>query len=101
MRASPTSPPEQVVVDASAMVDLLARTSDRCSAVRAAGSDRDARAGALRCRGVVGAGAHAARRRTHRAYVDAALEELRQVPVTRHGLSSLLAERGRAATPSA
>lgn len=25
------------------------------------------------------------------AYVDAALEELRQVPVTRHGLSSLLA----------
>ncbi len=35
------------------------------------------------------------------AYVDAALEELRQVPVTRHGLSSLLAERGRAATPSA
>ncbi|XTK94427.1 type II toxin-antitoxin system VapC family toxin [Mycobacterium tuberculosis] len=92
MRASPTSPPEQVVVDASAMVDLLARTSDRCSAVRA----RLART-AMHAPAHFDAEVLSALGRMQRAgaltvaYVDAALEELRQVPVTRHGLSSLLA----------
>lgn len=84
------------------MVDLLARTSDRCSAVRA----RLART-AMHAPAHFDAEVLSALGRMQRAgaltvaYVDAALEELRQVPVTRHGLSSLLAERGRAATPSA
>jgi predicted nucleic acid-binding protein len=74
------------------MVDLVARTRDRFSAVRA-----------RLARTVMHAPAHfdaevlSALGRMHRsgvltvAQVDAALDELRQAPVTRHGLSSLLA----------
>ncbi|HEY1842475.1 MAG TPA: type II toxin-antitoxin system VapC family toxin [Mycobacterium sp.] len=92
MSPSAPSPPEQVVIDASAMVDLVARTRDRFSAVRA-----------RLARTVMHAPAHfdaevlSALGRMHRsgvltvAQVDAALDELRQAPVTRHGLSSLLA----------
>jgi predicted nucleic acid-binding protein len=85
------SPPEQVIIDASAMVDLVARTGDRFSAVRA-----------RLARTVMHAPAHfdaevlSALGRMNRAgvltvaQVNAALDELRQAPVTRHGLSSLL-----------
>jgi predicted nucleic acid-binding protein len=81
-----------VVVDASAMVDLLARTGDRFSAVRArlartvmhAPAHFDAEVlsalGRLRRTGVLTV-----------AQVDAALDELRTAPVTRHSLPPLLA----------
>ncbi len=84
------APPEQVVIDASAMVDLVART-DRFAAVRA-----------RLARTVMHAPAHfdaevlSALGRLQRAAVltvaevDAALDELRQAPVTRHALPSLL-----------
>ncbi|WP_268793659.1 type II toxin-antitoxin system VapC family toxin [Mycolicibacterium celeriflavum] len=92
MSTPSTSPSERVVIDASAMVDLLARTHDRFAAVRArlAGT-------------VMHAPAHfdaevlSALGRMHRAgvltdvQVEAALDELRQAPVTRHDLSPLLA----------
>ena len=86
------SPPEQVVIDASAMVDLLARTDDRYAAVRA-----------RLARTVMHAPAHfdaevlSALGRMQRAgvltvaQVDAALDELGQAPVTRHDLTPLLA----------
>lgn len=86
------SPPEQVVIDASAMVDLLARTDDRYAAVRA-----------RLARTVMHAPAHfdaevlSALGRMQRAgvltvaQVDAALDELGQAPVTRHDLAPLLA----------
>jgi predicted nucleic acid-binding protein len=92
MSAVSTAPQEHVVVDASAMVDLVARTGDRFSAVRA-----------RLARTVMHTPAHfdaevlSALARMQRAavltaaQVDAALEELRQAPVTRHGLSPLLA----------
>jgi predicted nucleic acid-binding protein len=92
MSAVSTAPQEHVVVDASAMVDLVARTGDRFSAVRA-----------RLARTVMHTPAHfdaevlSALARMQRAtvltaaQVDAALEELRQAPVTRHGLSALLA----------
>ncbi|MBX7432116.1 PIN domain-containing protein [Mycobacterium sp. Y57] len=81
-----------MVVDASVMVDLLARTSDRFQAVRArlAGT-------------VMHAPAHfdaevlSALGRLHRAdiltraEVENAIDELRQAPVTRHLLGPLLA----------
>lgn len=91
MSASSPSPPEQVVIDASAMVDLVARTGDRFSAVRA-----------RLARTVMHAPAHfdaevlSALGRMQRAgaltvaEVDAALDELRHAPVTRHEVSSLL-----------
>jgi predicted nucleic acid-binding protein len=81
-----------VVIDASAMVDLLARTSDRFLAVRS-----------RLTRTVMHAPAHfdaevlSALGRIQRAgvltvaQVDTALDELRQAPVTRHGLPPLLA----------
>ena len=87
----PTSPPEHVVIDASAMVDLVARTSDRFTALRA-----------RLARTVMHAPAHfdaevlSALGRMQRAgvltvaQVGAALDELAKAPVTRHGLSSLL-----------
>lgn len=80
------------MIDTSAMVDLLARTDDRFSAVRA-----------RLARTVMHAPAHfdaevlSALGRMQRAgvltvaRVDGALDELRRAPVTRHGLSSLLA----------
>lgn len=92
MTTPPGSPAEQVVIDASTMVDLLARTHDRFMAVRArlAGTvlhapahfdaevlsalGRMSRAGALTV-----------------AQVEAALQEFREAPVTRHELSPLLA----------
>jgi predicted nucleic acid-binding protein len=86
------SPAEQVVIDASAMVDLLARTRDRFTAVR----ERLAST-------VLHAPAHfdaevlSALGRMHRAgvltvaQVKAALDELERAPVTRHELSPLLA----------
>lgn len=92
MSAPSVSPPEQVVVDASAMVDLVARTGDRFSAVRA-----------RLARTVMHAPAHfdaevlSALGRMQRTgvltvtQVDAALDGLRQAPVTRHGLLPLLA----------
>ncbi|MCV7105275.1 PIN domain-containing protein [Mycolicibacterium chitae] len=79
-----------MVIDASAMVDLVART-DRFAAVRA-----------RLARTVMHAPAHfdaevlSALGRLQRAAVltvaevDAALDELRQAPVTRHALPSLL-----------
>ncbi len=84
--------PEHVVVDASAMVDLLARTGDRFSAIRA-----------RLVRTVMHAPAHfdaevlSALGRMQRAavltvaQVDAAVAELRQAPVIRHDLAQLLA----------
>jgi predicted nucleic acid-binding protein len=89
---APSAPStEQVVVDASAMVDLLARTPDRFPAVRAR---------------LAGTGMHApahfdaevlsALGRMHRAgvltvaQVEAALDELGQAPVTRHEVAPLL-----------
>lgn len=92
MSPSSASPAEQVVIDASAMVDLLARTGDRFDAVRARLVDT-----------VMHAPAHfdaevlSALGRLHRAgvltvaHVAAALDEFRQAPVTRHELSPLLA----------
>lgn len=89
---SSPSVPEQVVIDASAMVDLLARTEDRHQAVRA-----------RLARTVMHAPAHfdaevlSALGRMQRAgvltvaEVDAALDELGQAPVTRHDLTPLLA----------
>lgn len=86
------SAPEHVVIDASAMVDLLARTEDRHRAVRARLAHT-----------VMHAPAHfdaevlSALGRMHRSdvltvsEVDAALDELRQAPVTRHDLTPLLA----------
>ncbi|MEB3035016.1 type II toxin-antitoxin system VapC family toxin [[Mycobacterium] nativiensis] len=83
---------EHVVIDASAMVDLLARTRDRFMAVRARLANT-----------VMHAPAHfdaevlSALGRLHRAgilavaQVEAALDELRQSPVIRHDLSPLLA----------
>ncbi|CAJ1501371.1 type II toxin-antitoxin system VapC family toxin [[Mycobacterium] burgundiense] len=91
MSAAPSLPPEQVVIDASAMVDLVART-DRFSAVRA-----------RLARTVMHAPAHfdaevlSALGRLQRgdvltaAEVDAALDELQHAPVTRHDLPPLLA----------
>jgi len=87
-----SSAPEHVVIDASAMVDLLARTEDRHRAVRARLAHT-----------VMHAPAHfdaevlSALGRMHRSgaltvtEVDAALDELRQAPVTRHDLTPLLA----------
>lgn len=89
---SPSSAPEHVVIDASAMVDLLARTADRHQAVRArlahtvmhAPAHFDAEVlsalGRMRRSGVLTV-----------ADVDAALDELGQAPVTRHDLPPLLA----------
>lgn len=91
MSASSASPREQVVIDASAMVDLLARTGDRYSAVRA-----------RLARTVMHAPAHfdaevlSALGRLQRGgaltvvQVDAALDELRRAPVTRHDLTPLV-----------
>ncbi|CAJ1581944.1 type II toxin-antitoxin system VapC family toxin [[Mycobacterium] wendilense] len=90
-RASRTSR-EHVVLDASAMVDLLARTGDRFPAVRA-----------RLARTVLHAPAHfdaevlSALGRLQRGgvltvdHVGAALAELQQAPVTRHDLPPLLA----------
>lgn len=92
MSSPAPSAPEQVVIDASVMVDLVARTSDRFSAVRA----RLTRT-AMHAPAHFDAEVLSALGRMHRAgvltgaQVDAALDELRQAPVTRHGLSSLLA----------
>ncbi|MCB1264254.1 MAG: PIN domain-containing protein [Mycobacterium sp.] len=81
-----------MVVDASAMVDLLARTEDRHESVRARLAHT-----------VLHAPAHfdaevlSALGRMHRsgvlsaAHVDAALDELGRAPVTRHDLTPLLA----------
>lgn len=92
MSASSASPPEPVVIDASVMVDLLARTGDRYSVVRA-----------RLARTVMHAPAHfdaevlSALGRLQRdgaltvAQVDAALDELQRAPVTRHGLTPLVA----------
>lgn len=92
MSATSASLSEHVIVDASAMVDLLARTGDRYPAVRA-----------RLARTVMHAPAHfdaevlSALGRMQRAgvltvaQVDAALDELRQAPVTRHELMPLLA----------
>ncbi len=86
-----SAPREQVVVDASAMVDLLARAGDRYSAVRA-----------RLARTVMHAPAHfdaevlSALGRLQRGgaltvvQVDAALDELRRAPVTRHCLTPLV-----------
>lgn len=91
MSAPSSSPPEHVIVDASAMVDLTART-DRFSAVRT-----------RLARTVMHAPAHfdaevlSALGRLQRAavltvaQVDAALDELQRAPVTRHDLPPLLA----------
>lgn len=88
----PPSAPEHVVIDASVMVNILARTSDRFAAVHARLS-----------RTVMHAPAHfdaeilSALGRMQRAgvltvtQVDTALQELQQAPVTRHGLAALLA----------
>jgi len=85
------SPAERVIVDASVMVDLVARTSDRFAAVRArlahtvmhAPAHLDAEVlsalGRMQRAGVLTVG-----------QVDAALEELRQAPVTRHALAPLI-----------
>lgn len=89
--SAPSSSREHVVIDASAMVDLIART-DRFSAVRA-----------RLARTVMHAPAHfdaevlSALGRLQRgdvltvAEVDAALDELQHAPVTRHDLPPLLA----------
>lgn len=91
MSTTSASPPEHVVIDASVMVDLLARTDDRYPAVRA-----------RLARTVMHAPAHfdaevlSALGRMQRAgaltvaQVDAALVELRQAPLTRHQLAPLL-----------
>jgi predicted nucleic acid-binding protein len=91
MSASAAVPREQVVIDASAMVDLLARTRDRFPAVRA-----------RLARTVMHAPAHfdaevlSALGRMHRegvltiGQVDAALDDLRRAPLIRHDLSPLL-----------
>lgn len=90
--SSYSSPAEQVVIDASAMVDLLARTRDRFTAVRARLANT-----------VMNAPTHfdaevvSALGRMHRAgvltvaQVEAALDELRRAPVIKHELSPLLA----------
>jgi predicted nucleic acid-binding protein len=90
--SSPLPPRGAVVLDASAMADLLARTGDRFSAVRA-----------RLARTVMHAPAHfdaevlSALGRMQRGgaltvvQVDAALDELRRAPVTRHDRSPLLA----------
>lgn len=92
MTATTAPPPEHVVIDASAMVDLLARTKDRFSAVRT-----------RLARTVLHAPAHfdaevlSALGRMQRAgvltvaQVDAALDELGQAPLIRHDLAPLLA----------
>lgn len=92
MSTPSASPPEQVVIDASAMVDVLARTGDRYPAVRArlahtvmhAPAHFDAEVlsalGRMQRAGVLTV-----------AQVDAALDELMQAPVTRHDLTPLLA----------
>ncbi len=86
--ASSTAP---VVIDASVMVDLVARTGDRFVAVRErlAGTVMHAPAhfdaevlsalGRMQRSGVLTI-----------AHADAAVDELRQAPVTRHGLPSLI-----------
>lgn len=86
-----SAPREQVVIDASAMVDLLARAGDRYSSVRA-----------RLARTVMHAPAHfdaevlSALGRLQRGgaltvvQVDAALDELRRAPVTRHDLTALV-----------
>ncbi|SON59716.1 Ribonuclease VapC3 [Mycobacterium simulans] len=91
-QAASSPPAEPVVVDASVMVDLVARTDDRFAPVRArlAGTVMHAPAhfdaevlsalGRMQRAGVLTV-----------AQVDVALDELRQAPVTRHGLPSLLA----------
>ncbi|WP_275579505.1 type II toxin-antitoxin system VapC family toxin [Mycobacterium riyadhense] len=91
-QAASSPPAEPVVVDASVMVDLVARTGDRFAPVRArlAGTVMHAPAhfdaevlsalGRMQRAGVLTV-----------AQVDVALDELRQAPVTRHGLPSLLA----------
>ncbi|WP_321540931.1 type II toxin-antitoxin system VapC family toxin [Mycolicibacter heraklionensis] len=92
MKPLSASPAEQVVIDASAMVDLLARTQDRFTSVRArlAGTVMHAPAhfdaevlsalGRMQRAGVLTV-----------AQVGAALDQLRRAPVTRHELSPLLA----------
>jgi predicted nucleic acid-binding protein len=91
-RAASTTPAESVVIDASVMVDLVARTGDRFAAVRA----RLARK-AMHAPAHFDAEVLSAVGRMQRAgvltieQVDAALDELRRAPVTRHGLPSLLA----------
>ncbi|MGD9618708.1 MAG: type II toxin-antitoxin system VapC family toxin [Mycolicibacterium sp.] len=89
--SSPTAA-KHVVVDASAMVDLLARTADRHRAIRTRLAHT-----------VMHAPAHfdaevlSALGRMHRSGVltaaeaDAAVEALVQAPVTRHDLTPLLA----------
>ena len=91
MSTASALPAEQVIVDASVMVDLVARTDDRFSAVR----ERLAHT-------VMHAPAHldaevlAAPGRMQRAgvltvgQVDAALDDLRQAPVARHALAPLI-----------
>lgn len=86
------SAPEHVVIDASAMADLLARTEDRHRAVRARLAHT-----AMHAPAHFDAEVLSALGRMHRsgvltvADVDAALGELRQAPVTRHDLTPLLA----------
>lgn len=92
MSTSSPSVPKQAVVDASVMVDLLARTRDRFAAVRSrlAGT-------AMHVPAHFDAEVLSALGRMQRAGlltvadVDTALDELRQAPLTRHGLASLLA----------
>jgi predicted nucleic acid-binding protein len=90
--ASSPSASKEAVVDASVMVDLLARTRDRFVAVRArlAGT-------AMHVPAHFDAEVLSALGRMQRVglltvtEVDTALDELRQAPLTRHGLASLLA----------
>lgn len=90
--SSSSSSAEHVVIDASAMVDLLARTRDRFTAVRARLANT-----VMHTPTHFGAEVLSALGRMHRAgvltvvQVEAALNELRQAPVTKHELSPLLA----------
>jgi predicted nucleic acid-binding protein len=91
MSEPPSTPRDPVVVDTSAMVDLIART-DRFAAVRA----RLART-AMHAPAHFDAEVLSALGRMQRAsvltvaQVETALDQLRRAPVTRHGLPSLLA----------
>lgn len=92
MSALPSSAPQHVVIDASVMVDLVARSSDRFAQVRArlaetvmhAPAHFDAEVlsalGRLQRSGILSV-----------TQVDSALDELGQAPITRHPLSALLA----------
>jgi predicted nucleic acid-binding protein len=80
-----------VVVDVSVMVDLVARTGDRFAAVCATGSDGDAPPAHFDAEVLSSLGRMQRGGVLTVAQVDAALGELRQAPVTRHGLPSLLA----------